>query len=150
MHFGLYLKHKGVISADQLVEALEAQLATLPRIGQLALEEGIMAPRGIFDVLRAQSESPNERFGEIAIGLGLMTRDDLMRLLMIQADRKRSVADMLVTLGILTEQQAEEEMTQYRRYVAARRSANLRPSKIVPIPRGPNCMLRMNESTTTY
>src|SRR5262245_12072429 len=99
MHFGLYLKNKGIISADQLVEALEAQLDTLPPIGQLALEEGIISPREIFEVLVAQSQSPTERFGEIAIGMGLMTRDELMRLLMIQADRKRPVAELIVTLG---------------------------------------------------
>ena len=93
MHFGLYLKNKGIISADQLVAALEAQLETLPRIGQLALEEGIISPRDIFDVLRAQRESPDERFGDLAIEMGLMTRNELMRLLMIQADRKRPLEE---------------------------------------------------------
>src|SRR3954470_22318611 len=89
MHFGLYLKKKGIISAEQLVDALESQLATMPRIGQLALEEGIISPRDIFDVLLAQSNSPNEMFGELAIQMGLMTRNELMRLLMVQADRRR-------------------------------------------------------------
>jgi hypothetical protein len=149
MHFGLYLKNKGVVTAEQLVAALEAQLATLPPIGQLALEEGIISPRDIFDVLRAQSESPNERFGEIAIDMGLMTRDDLMRLLMIQADRKRPIADVLVALGILGEQQAAAEMAEYRQSMANRRSAVTRPSKIPPMPRGQNCVLRMSESTRT-
>jgi hypothetical protein len=150
MHFGLYLKNKGVISAEQLVSALEAQLATIPPIGQLALEEGIISPRDIFDVLRAQSESPNERFGEIAIGMGLMTRDQLMRLLMIQADRKRPVADMFVTLGIMSAQKVTAEMAEYRQSLARRRSANVRPSKIVPNSRSQNCILRMSESTPTY
>src|SRR4029079_18695552 len=88
MHFGLYLKKKGIISAEQLVAALEAQLATLPRIGQLALEEEIISPRDIFNVLQAQRRSPDVRFGDLAIEMCLMTRDELMRLLMIQADRK--------------------------------------------------------------
>src|SRR5262245_15953135 len=65
MHFGLHLKKKGIITAEQLVSAIETQLATVPRIGQLALEEGILMPRDIFDVLRAQSESPDVRFGEL-------------------------------------------------------------------------------------
>ena len=103
MHFGLYLKKKGIISAEQLVAALEAQLATLPRIGQLALEEGIISPRDIFDVLQAQRRSPDVRFGELAIEMGLMTRNELMRLLMIQADRKRPLADVFVTEGMLSE-----------------------------------------------
>src|SRR6187200_360390 len=114
MHFGLYLKKKGIISAEQLVAALEAQLATLPRIGQLALEEGIMSPRDIFNVLLAQRKSPDVRFGELAIEMGLMSRNELMRLLMIQADRKQPLADVFVTAGILSERQLAHEIAQFR------------------------------------
>src|SRR3982751_2165598 len=110
MHFGLYLKNKGIISAEQLVAALEMQLATLPPVGQLALEECIISPRDIFNVLHAQRQSPNERFGELAIEMGLITRDQLMRLLMLQADRKTALADILVGQGVLSETQAAAEM----------------------------------------
>lgn len=114
MHFGLYLKKKGIISAEQLVDALEAQLRGLVPIGQLALEEGILSARDIFDVLRAQSSSPHVLFGELAIELRLMTRDELMRLLMIQADRKRPLKEILVRQGAITEERAAAEMTAYR------------------------------------
>ena len=144
MHFGLYLRHKGIISAEQLVAALEAQLTTPPPIGQLALEEGIISPRDIFDVLRAQSESPNERFGDLAIEMGLMTRDDLTRLLMIQADRKRPLADILAQQGILSEQQAAAEMAEFRQSQTNRRSPNIR-AKIVPVRRGQNIALQASE-----
>src|SRR5687767_9307648 len=86
MQVGLYLKKKGIITAEQLVAALEKQLGSLVPIGQLALEENVLSPRDIFDVLQAQSDSPNERFGDLAVEMGLMSRSDLMRLLMIQAD----------------------------------------------------------------
>ena len=115
VHFGLYLKKRGIISAEQLVDALEVQLNTLVPIGQLALEEGILSVRDIFTILRAQSDSPHERFGELAIELGLMTRDELMRLLMIQADRKRSLSEILVWQGMLTERRASTELAAYRR-----------------------------------
>jgi hypothetical protein len=136
MHFGLYLKNKGMISAEQLVAALEAQLATLPRIGQLALEEGIISPRDIFDVLLAQRKSPEVRFGELAIEMRLMTRSDLMRLLMIQADRKRPLADVFVTEGILSAGQVSQEMAKFRQPQTNGRTASIRASKIVPRPRG--------------
>jgi len=135
MHFGLYLKNKGAITAEQLVAALETQLNTLTPIGQLAIEEGIIKPRDIFDVLRAQSESPSVRFGELAIEMGLMTRDDLMRLLMVQADRKRSVAEILVQLGALSADRVAAELSEYRRSLASKRSANKVMSRIVPARR---------------
>ncbi len=135
MHFGLYLKKKGIISAEQLVAAAEVQMASLTRIGQLALEESILSPRDIFDVLRAQSAAPNERFGELAIEMGLMTRDELMRLLMLQGDRRRSIADILVSRRVMTKQQVAAEMSEYRRSIAKRRAGSGVPVKIVPMAR---------------
>jgi hypothetical protein len=114
MQFGIYLKNRGVISAEQLVAALEVQLRTLVPIGQLALEEGLISARDIFAILRAQSESPHERFGELAVEMRLITRDELMRLLMIQADRKRSLAEILVWQGVLTRSQMERELGAFR------------------------------------
>jgi hypothetical protein len=145
MHFGLYLKKKGTISAEQLVAALEAQLAMMPRIGQLALEEGIISPRDIFNVLFAQCKSPDVRFGELAIEMGLITRNELMRLLMIQADRKRPLADVFVTAGILSERQVAHEMAQFRQSQTNRRTSSTQVSKIVPPPRGQQAVLPAEE-----
>src|SRR5262245_14196345 len=102
MHFGIFLTTKGIITAEQLIAAVEVQLNRLTPIGQLALEEGIISPRDIFDVLRAQAEKPSVRFGDLAIEMGLMNRKDLMRLLMLQEDRKRSIAEILVAQGVIT------------------------------------------------
>jgi len=148
MHFGLYLKKKGIISAEQLVAALEAQLATLPRIGQLALEEGIISPRDIFNVLQAQRKSPDVRFGELAIEMHLMTRNELMRLLMIQADRKRPLADVFVTEGMLSEQLVDREMAEFRQLQMNRRAANANAAKVVPAPRGHATTIHGHELST--
>jgi hypothetical protein len=120
MQVGLYLKKKGIITAEQLVAALEEQLGSLVPIGQLALEENVLSPRDIFDVLQAQSDSPNERFGDLAVEMGLMSRSDLMRLLMIQADRKRPITDILIEQGALTPQKAASERAAYRRSLLPR------------------------------
>jgi hypothetical protein len=135
MHFGLYLKNKGIISAEQLVAALEAQIVKLPRIGQLALEEGIISPRDIFDVLQAQRRSPDMRFGDLAIEMGLLSRSELMRLLMIQADRKRPLADVFVRERILSERQVAEEMTKFRSLQGTGRTMSASPPNVVPPPR---------------
>jgi hypothetical protein len=132
MHFGLHLKKKGIISAEELVAALELQQESLVPIGQLALEEGILSARDIFEILRAQSESPSERFGELAIEMGLLTRDELTSLLMIQADRRRPIGDILVEQGVLGERQLAVELAAYR-------EAQLRPRqprvKVIPASR---------------
>jgi hypothetical protein len=136
MHFGLYLKKKGMITAAELVDAIEAQHAKLVPIGQLALEEGILSARNIFDILQEQSKYPHIRFGELAIEMGLMTPNDLMRLLMIQTDRKRPIADILVTHGVLTRDQVASEMAGYRRAQSRPQVATTTArARVVPAPR---------------
>jgi hypothetical protein len=132
MHFGLYLQSKRVISADQLVAALKLQIKHLAPIGQLALEAGILSAREVFDVLRAQHDAPYERFGELAIALGFMNHDDLMRLLLMQSDRKPLLSDILVRLGTLTAEQARQELDAFRR---TRTGSSYRiATTIVPTP----------------
>jgi hypothetical protein len=126
MNFGLYLKNKGVISAEQLVAALEAQCNTLAPIGQLALEESMLSARDIFAILRAQCESPQLRFGELASEMGLLSHDQLLRLLMIQEERKRPLAEILIRQGILSVEQLAAEMAAFRHDRARPRRARAR------------------------
>jgi hypothetical protein len=142
MHFGLHLNKIGLISAEQLVAALEVQQNTLVPIGQLALEEGILSARDIFDILQAQTDAPKERFGDLAIELGLMKRDDLMRLLMIQADRKRPIQDILVAQGAITEQEAASELAAFRR-------AKSLPQRMVSLARRPQVTRRQDKPRLT-
>src|SRR6266436_5526384 len=127
MKFGLYLKSKGVISADQLVAALEVQQSKMVPLGQLAIEEGILTARQVFTVLCSQSDSPHERFGEAAIDLGLMTRDELMRLLVIQMDRKLSPVEILIQQRVITSERAEAELAEFRRSMESRARVIKRP-----------------------
>ncbi len=135
MQFGLYLKNRGVISAEQLVAAVEVQQARLVPIGQLALEEGMLNPREIFSILRGQCNAPHDYFGEMAIEMGLLARDDVMRLLMIQSERKRPIGEILVEQGVLSESQLKAELAAYRCELLQPK----RPSvtvRFVPMPRG--------------
>jgi hypothetical protein len=147
MHFGLYLQKKGVISAEQLVAALEEQMRTLVPIGQIALEEGKLSARDIFNILRAQNSAPTVRFGDLAIEMGLLTRNDVMFLLMIQSDRKKPIADILVGQGVLNRERLDSELAAYRaRQLRPRReSPTLR---FVPMPLGRGAV-RMPADITT-
>jgi len=120
MKFGLYLKNKGVITAEQLVSAIECQHNRMPPLGQLAMEAGILSPREVFSVLRCQSDIPHERFGEVAVALGVMTPAQLQRLLMIQWERKPDVGEVLVNQGVLSQAQADAELAAYRQAMERR------------------------------
>jgi hypothetical protein len=114
MRFGLYLFHKGIITADQLVAAWETQSRNQPQLGQLAIEEGKLSVKDLFRILRVQSDLTRDRLGETAIELGLMTRRDLAELLMLQSDRQRPLQDILVEHQALTAEQAQAELEAFR------------------------------------
>jgi hypothetical protein len=128
----MYLKNKGVITAEQLVAALEVQMKTLVPIGQLALEEGILTGRQVRDVLRAQSGMPRVRFGELAVEMRLMKRRDVTRLLMIQDERKHPIAEILLTQGALTPSQLSIEFAAYRRAQISPKDVT---TTLIPAPR---------------
>ncbi len=115
MRFGMYLFHKGIITAEQLVAALEAQSRDQPQLGQLAIEEGKLSVRDLFMILRVQSDTTQDRLGETAIELGLMTRRDLAELLMLQSDRQRPLQDILVEQQVLSVEQAQAAIEAFRR-----------------------------------
>jgi hypothetical protein len=151
MHFGLYLKKKGIISSDQLVAALEEQVNTLVPIGQLALEEGVLSARDIFTVLHAQSDSPAERFGELAIEMGMLSRDQLTHLLMVQADRRRTIAEILVSQGAVSEMAMAAEMAAFRRVLLGRERTAPRYTTytVTPPPRRPEASRETSDELIT-
>ena len=114
--FGLYLVRKRIITAEQVVDALEAQHAKSVPIGQLAIEERMMSARDVFHVLHFQRRRPEpwERFGEIAIKMGLITQDELQSLLLLQMDRKLPLREVLVRHGVLTQLEVERHLAAYR------------------------------------
>ncbi len=114
MKFGLYLRRTGVLSADALVAALEFQQSKMPPVGQLAMEEGVLSARQVFQILRCQSDLPHERYGDVAVGMGLMSPGELRRLLMIQWERKPPLADVLVALRMLSQPQVDHYLSAYR------------------------------------
>lgn len=115
MRFGMYLMRRGVISAEQLVDALEEQADRQPPLGQIAIEEGALSVRDVFEVLRAQSESSSNRFGDVAMERGLLTRRQIADLLMLQADRVRPLSEILIDLGAVDPAIVEAELEAYRR-----------------------------------
>lgn len=118
--FGIYLVHEGLIDAGQLVDALEAQQASLPPIGQIALEQGKLTVREVFRLVRVQSDLPHDRLGELAIAMGLLTRKELAELLLVQAEQAPSLWKVLVWQGVLSENEAEVALAKYRKQMEYR------------------------------
>ncbi len=114
MHFGLYLVKHGVITSTQFIEALERQILSRPQLGALALEQGKLSVKEIFQVLQAQADDPRKLFGEIAVKAGMLSEDDLESLLYRQSIRTLPMSKIIVELGFVTADVAEECLVEYR------------------------------------
>jgi len=114
MQFGLYLVNQGMITASQFVQALEAQLASRPLIGSMAIETGKLSVKQVFSVLRSQADMPQEMFGELAVQKEFMTEEELLGLLYQQSLRGDSMALILVELGFADASDIDEQLAEYR------------------------------------
>lgn len=112
--FGIHLVRTGAVSADQLIDALEDQLASRPQLGQLALQEGLLTMSQLFEVLSIQrmEEKP---FGLIAVDKGFLSSSQLALLLMKQREMELKVTDLLVEYGAVSEEELTERHAQWKR-----------------------------------
>ncbi|MEM9185152.1 MAG: hypothetical protein AAGB00_01495 [Planctomycetota bacterium] len=115
MQFGIYLLKRGLLTTDQLVEALDTQQTAQPQLGQLAIEAGLMSVRDVFRVLRVQSDFSAERFGETAVDMDMLKRRDVAELLLLQSDRRQKLCDIFVELGFLDREACDRELEAFRR-----------------------------------
>lgn len=107
MRAELDLVRQGTVSAEDLVTAIERQHEARPQLGQIAIEERLLTPRQVREVLYRQCETPHLRFGEVAIELGLMTDRELGYLLLKQQIAQGPLMNHLIALGSIDEQAAE-------------------------------------------
>lgn len=115
MRFELKLLHDGLITAEQLVAALERQIEQMPQLGQVAIEEGKLNVNELFSVLRVQADLPQERFGETAIELNLLSREEVAELLLLQSERKRPLHSILVEIGAIPADVVHARLEAYKR-----------------------------------
>jgi len=120
MQFGLYLVNHGLITANQFVQALEAQLASRPLLGSLAIETGKLSVKQVFSILRSQADMPQKLFGELAVQHGFLAEDDLSGLLYQQSQRGNSMALILVELGFAEANDIDEQLAEYHFTCGAR------------------------------
>jgi hypothetical protein len=115
MQFGVYLVRQDIISAQDLVAAIDEQQQQRTPLGQLAIELGKLSARDVFRVLRYQADFAQGQFGEAAIELQLLEEADVAELLYHQSNRLPSIGEILVEQGAITQRQLEQELAAFRR-----------------------------------
>lgn len=98
---GQFLLEQGLIDRQQLLEALDLQRSSNPRLGELAQALGML------DYIQAarineRQRREDKRFGDLALEMELLTGEQVHTLLEQQRARRRQVGDILVERGALT------------------------------------------------
>ncbi|MBN2288249.1 MAG: hypothetical protein JXQ83_02880 [Candidatus Glassbacteria bacterium] len=110
--FGEYLVEKGLITEDQLDDALAIQHAINRRLGTIATMDDIITVAELYDILDRQ-HMLGSPFGETAKLLHLITDRQLTDLLKRQQREKMKVGEILVGLLYLQKLEMEAALDQF-------------------------------------
>ncbi|GAB4301795.1 MAG: J domain-containing protein [Desulfuromonadia bacterium] len=116
--FGRFLYRSGIITFPQLLSALAWQRSTYPRIGILARERCGLATA---DVRRVIFSPTPGRFGEKAVKSGLLSSEQVRRLLLLQQFHKKPLGQYFVEERILSGDELLRLVREQRLYNASRR-----------------------------
>lgn len=112
-YFGQYLLNNGIIKAEQLYDAINAQQSVHIKIGVLAINAGYMTAEQV-EKVHALQYAKDRRFGEIALEQGYLTGAQLDELLTSQEQRSLILSQTIVDKGYLTLEQLEKALESYR------------------------------------
>ncbi|WP_129136790.1 chemotaxis protein CheX [Luteimonas sp. YGD11-2] len=110
---GQFLLERGVITAAQLLAAIEAQRASNPLLGELAVDRGLLDPAQARRIQQRQRVE-DRRFGDIALELGVLDQAQLDALLDAQKAGRRMLGDVLLEQGALDAERLAAELALHR------------------------------------
>jgi CheY-specific phosphatase CheX len=110
--FGQHLLAQGLVTAPQLLAAIEYQERYDTRLGSCAVGMGLVTPFEV-EQIRALQAREDLRFGEAAVKLGVLSDAQLQQVLETQQGAHVPLGDAVVALGYLTAQQVESAAAQF-------------------------------------
>jgi hypothetical protein len=114
MWFASYLFEKGIITGDQFAKAVREQFSRRPLLGRVAIHRGMLTLRQCRKILSAQADTMEKPFGQLAVELGFVTREELADLILEQAESTPSLGEILVETTVLSRSQMLDELRQAR------------------------------------
>jgi len=112
-YFGQYLLNNGILKAEQLYDAINAEQSVRIKIGVLAINAGYMTAEQV-EKVHALQYAKDRRFGEMALEQGYLTGAQLDELLTSQEQRSLTLSQVIIDKGYLTLEQLEKALESYR------------------------------------
>lgn len=112
--FAQYILNQGVLTPEQVQEALEDGRSVQVKLGVLAINEKFLTAVQVEEIHRLQ-HMVDKRFGEIAIDEGYLSEEQLMILLAAQKNSHLNFGQTLVDKGFMNLEQLERVLEEYKR-----------------------------------
>lgn len=113
LQLGRFLYYRGVISFQTLINALTWQRKCFRPLGRLAHEAGWLSVADIATIVGAKKPG---KFGEKAVGLGLLNPIQLSVLLLRQRSDRRRIGDYFVDHGRVSRKDIERLVAEMQRH----------------------------------
>lgn len=111
--FGNYLLAQGVVTREQLIQAMHKKSTIQIKLGTLAIHAGYMTASEVDRIIILQTHQ-DKRFGELAISEGYMTELQVAELLKEQKPDFLLLGQALVEDGILNNEQLQNLIIGYQ------------------------------------
>jgi len=111
--FGQYLLEKNLISAEQLIAALQVQEDKNYRFGDYARAKGFLSDADVMK-LQAEQRRTDNKIGEIAVSLGLLTEKQVEEILTMQENDHIYLGEALRQNGFISHEQLYQELELFR------------------------------------
>ncbi len=113
-YFGHYLLNKGLVTPEQLTDALEYQRSVHLKLGVIAINAGYMTSAQVEQVHNMQKRV-DKRFGELAIEHGYITEGMLNDMLSTQKQGHLMLGQALIDRNYFTMEKLQEALDNYKR-----------------------------------
>ena len=110
--FGGFLLNKGVVSTDQLIDALKKESTAHIQLGTLAMHASLMTAEQIEDIRIAQTHT-DKRFGEWCVDKGYLTEEQVNELLATQYPKYLLLGQILEEQGVFDQATFHELVKEY-------------------------------------
>lgn len=112
LFFGDFLYKSGLVSFDQLNQAVDYRLQNNRSIGELAIEQKLLDNDEIKKIKNIQRVE-DKKFGRVAVEHNLLTQEQLDMLLEKQKSINIFIGDAFIKLGILTADIVDEQAKEF-------------------------------------
>lgn len=115
--FGNYLVKRGLLTKNQLEQALDTQRKVRVKLGLIAVTEKLMTLEQSEEVNGLQTVM-DKKFGDIAVEKGYLTDEQVKRLLGLQGNQYLTFAQAVTDCGFMSLRELEYAFADYKRELA--------------------------------